>query len=157
MALSPELEAFAGKRAARKAVVEAIAATRHVFSLDELFRKLRAQATVSRSTIYRTLRAMRESSLLRETVLLSGARVYHLASGKRGMLWVCDDCHRICSLPITEVETHFIAAAKSSGFTAEKIDIEVHFRCEQMRSHGVCDILACETMQRGRWEVLATC
>ena len=51
MALSPELEAFAGKRAARKAVVEAIAATPHVFSLDELFRNLRAKAPVSRSTI----------------------------------------------------------------------------------------------------------
>ena len=141
MALSPELEAFAGKRAARKAVVEAIAAARHVFSVDQLFRNIRAKApTVSRSTVYRTLRTMRESSLLRETVLGSGARVYHLASGKKGMLWICDDCHRICSLPITDVEATLIAARESCGFTPEKIDIEVHFRCEQMRSYGVCSI-----------------
>ena len=37
MALLPELEAFAGKRAARKAVVEAIAAARLI---DWLFRNL---------------------------------------------------------------------------------------------------------------------
>lgn len=141
MVLSPQLEAFAGKRAARKAVVEAIAATRHFFSMDELLSNLRAKAPkVSRSTIYRTLRAMRESSLLRETVLLSGARVYQLASFKGGMLWICDDCLRICGSPLTEVEAHFIAAAKACGFTAEKIDIEIHFRCEQMRSYGVCNI-----------------
>jgi Fe2+ or Zn2+ uptake regulation protein len=140
MVLSPELEAFAGKRAARKAVVEAIAATRH-FSMDELLSNLHAKAPkVSRLTIYRTLRAMRESSLLRETVLLSGARVYQLASFKGGMLWICDDCLRICGSPLTEVEAHFIAAAKASGFTAEKIDIEIYFRCEQMRSYGVCSV-----------------
>lgn len=37
MALSLELAAFAGKRAARKAVVEAIAATRHVFFFGRAF------------------------------------------------------------------------------------------------------------------------
>ncbi len=141
MALLPELAAFAGKRAARKAVVEAIAEARHVFSVDELFKNVRAkEPKVSRSTIYRTLRAMRESSLLRETVLLSGTRVYQLASIKNGVLWICADCNRIYRFPITDAEVPLIAAGKKFGFTAERIDIEVHFRCEQMRSYGVCNI-----------------
>jgi len=48
MALSPELDQFAGNRAARRAVVEAILAAKHAFSADELGKIVRRRApTVS--------------------------------------------------------------------------------------------------------------
>ena len=59
--MSPELERLAGNRIGRRVVIETIADARQPFSARYLYEMVKERnPTVSRTTVYRTLRLLRE-------------------------------------------------------------------------------------------------
>lgn len=139
MQLTAGLEQFIGKRAVRRAVVETAIAATGAFSADELYAMTRRrQPTIGRATIYRTLRRLCDRKFFRETILRSGTRVYQQAGDPRHVLWICDDCSSIRSLPADGVIEALHGLAEKRGWCLAEMTVEVHSRCERMRLHGAC-------------------
>ena len=84
--MSPELERFIGKRAVRRAVVEAALAAHGVFSAEELHVMTRRRLpTIGRATIYRTLRLLCDQEIFREILLNNGVRLFQRADNPSGL------------------------------------------------------------------------
>lgn len=135
--MSPELERFAGNRVQRRVVIEAIAAARQPFAARSLWEMVKTRdALVSRATVYRTLRLLRESGLVRMTVLPSGNRVFHI--DQPVIFWTCDDCSRIRAFSCDELKERARFFAEANGFHRVEISVEVHSYCEDLRQRGSC-------------------
>jgi Fe2+ or Zn2+ uptake regulation protein len=135
--MSPEIERLAGNRKERRVVIETIATAEQPFSAKGLCEMVKNRdPAVSRTTVYRTLRLLRERQLVRMTVLQGGNRVFHL--NRPSIFWICDDCSRIrafCSEEVTETLRLF---AETRGFHSVETTVEVHSPCGELRRKGFC-------------------
>ena len=135
--MSPELERLAGNRIGRRVVIETIADARQPFSARYLYEMVKERnPTVSRTTVYRTLRLLRERQLVRATVLQGGNRVFHL--DRPVVFWICDDCSRIHTFSSNEVSETLRLFAEAKGFHPVGITVEAHSPCEELRREGFC-------------------
>ena len=135
--MSPELERLAGNLSRRRVVIETIAAADQPFSFTYLCDMVKKRdPTVSRTTVYRTLRLLRERQLVRTTVLEGGNRVFHL--DRPAFFWICDDCSRIRTFPSDEATETLRLFAETKGFHSIEITVEVHSSCAELRQKGFC-------------------
>ncbi len=135
--MSPELERLAGNRIGRRMIIETIAAAEQPFSAKYLCEMVKNRdPTVSRTTIYRTLRLLRERQLVRVTLLQGGNRVFHL--DRPAFFWICDDCSRIRTFSSEEVTETLRLFAETKGFHSVETTVEVHSPCGELRRKGLC-------------------
>ncbi|HEY5742949.1 MAG TPA: transcriptional repressor [Terrimicrobiaceae bacterium] len=135
--MSPEIERLAGNRKERRVVIETIATAEQPFSAKDLCEMVKNRdPAVSRTTVYRTLRLLRERQLVRMTVLQGGNRVFHL--NRPSIFWVCDDCSRIRTFAADEVTEILRQFAETKGFHSVEITVEVHSACDELRRKGFC-------------------
>lgn len=139
--MSPELERFIGKRAVRRAVVEAALAAHGAFSAEELHVMTRLrQPTIGRATIYRTLRLLCDQEIFREILLNNGVRLFQRADNARTVLWICEDCSTIRPFPTDEISSTLRKLGEQIGIRAAEVAGEIRFRCERMRRDGACQL-----------------
>ena len=136
--VSPELDKFIGRRATRRAVVEAVIAAPQAFTAHDLYGMLRTRHSVARATIYRTLRLLLEHRFLRETILRNGQRVYQRSDDPRTILWVCEDCSSVRTFSADKVVDMLRDLGEEVGLHPEEMRIEVHSRCDRLRLSGLC-------------------
>ena len=135
--MSPELERFAGNRKKRRLVIETIVAAEQPFSARHLCEMVKSRdPTISYTTVYRTLRLLREHRLIRMAVLQGGKRM--LRMDPSAIFWICDDCSRIRALPFGEEIETLRLFAETKGFHSLRITVEVHSPCEELRRKGFC-------------------
>ena len=135
--MSPELERFAGNRIRRRLIIETILAAKQPFSARDLCEMVKNRnPAVSRTTVYRTLRLLRERQFVRMTALQGGNRVFHLDRSR--FFWVCDDCSRIRTFSSHEVTESLRLFAEHKGFHSVEITVEVHSRCGELLGKGFC-------------------
>ena len=135
--MSQELKRLAKNLTRRRVVIETIAAAEQPFSFAHLCDMVKSRdPAVSRTTVYRTLRLLRERQLVRLTVLQGGCRVFHL--GQPAIFSICDDCSRICTFSCEEVIKSLRLFAEAKGFHSVEIKVEVHSRCRELRRKGFC-------------------
>ncbi len=138
--MSPELERFIGNRVVRRVVVETALSTTGVFSADQLLALTRTRhREIGRATIYRTLRRLCERKLFREIFLRNGVRVYQRADDDTpSLLWVCDDCSTVRSLPAYDALDPLYEVGEKNGFYPAEATVEIHSRCARMQRNGTC-------------------
>ena len=135
--MSPELERVAGNRIGRRVIIETIAAAEQPFSARYLCEMVKNRdSAVSRTTVYRTLRLLRDRQLVHMTVLQGGNRVFHL--DRPAIFWICDDCSRIRTFSSEEVTESLRLFAETKGFHSVEITVEVHSSCAELRQKGFC-------------------
>jgi Fe2+ or Zn2+ uptake regulation protein len=135
--MSQEFERLAENLPRRRVVIQTIVAAEEPFSFVQLCEMVQTRdPSVSRTTVYRTLRLLRERQLIRMTVLQGGYRVFHL--DRPVIFWVCDDCSRIRAFCCDELSETLRPFAKAKGFHAIDITIEVRSPCKQLRQKGFC-------------------
>ena len=135
--MSPELEHFARNRIGRRVIIQTILAAEQPFSARDLCEMVKNRnPAVSRATVYRTLRLLRERQLVRMTLLQGGNRVFHL--DRPAVFWVCDDCSCIRTFPADEVTESLRLFAETKGFHPVGITVEVHSPCGELRRKRFC-------------------
>jgi len=113
----------------RAMILEAVMSKADVFEADELYAEMRhavpagrsaaeKQATVSRATIYRTLKHLLEAGIIREVLIDSGKAHYALSFGGRptGHL-VCVETDRIVAFPTERLDALMREVCAEHGFT----------------------------------------
>lgn len=144
--MSPELECLAGNLPRRRVVIETIVAAEEPISFAHLCEMVKKRnSSVSRTTVYRTLRLLHERQLIRMTVLQGGNRVFHL--DQPAIFWVCDDCSRIRAFSSVEATEILRLFAESKGFHAVKSTVEVHSPCGELRRKGFCSQASSGTIE----------
>ena len=114
--MSPEFERLAGNLPRRRVVIETIVAAEEPFSFAHLCEMVKKRdPAVSRTTVYRTLRLLRERQLVRMTVLQGGNRVFHL--DRPTIFWVCDDCSRIRTFSSDDVSETLRLVCANEGLS----------------------------------------
>jgi Fe2+ or Zn2+ uptake regulation protein len=135
--MSPEFERLAGNLGRRRVVIETIVAAEEPFSFAHLCEMVKKRdPAVSRTTVYRTLRLLRERQLLHMTALRDGKRVFHL--DRPTIFWVCDDCSRIRTFHSDEATETLCLFAETKGFHSIEITVEVNSPCAELRQKGFC-------------------
>ncbi len=89
-----------------------------VFEADQLIDEMKAAGhRVSRATIYRTLKHLREAGIVREILIDSGKAHYELSFGKapKGHL-VCVETNRIVEFPTAELDELMQRICQEHGF-----------------------------------------
>jgi Fe2+ or Zn2+ uptake regulation protein len=135
--MSPELERLAGNLSRRRLVIQTIVAAEEPFSFVQLCEMVQKRdPTVSRPTVYRTLRLLRERQLIRTTVLQGGNRVFHL--DRPAIFLVCDECSRIRTFFCDELTEYLRLFAKNKDFQPVEVAVKAHSPCEELRCEGFC-------------------
>ena len=135
------LPEFAGNLPRRRVVIETIVAAEEPFSFAHLCEMVKKRdPAVSRTTVYRTLRLLRERQLLHMTALRDGKRVFHL--DRPTIFWVCDDCSRIRTFSSDDVSETLRPFAQAKGFHSVEITVELHSPCAELRQKGFCSQIA---------------
>jgi len=102
----------------RALILEAVLGKPGVFEADELLEDMRhAKHRVSKATIYRTLKHLLESKIVKEVLIDSTRAHYQLAFGKRptGHL-VCVETSQIIEFPTEELNELMERICKAQGY-----------------------------------------
>ena len=113
----------------RALILEAVMSKPDVFEADELYAEMRSatvgggsatakQTTVSRATIYRTLKHLLEAGIIREVLIDSGKAHYAMSFGGQptGHL-VCVETDRIVAFPTERLDELMREICAQHGFT----------------------------------------
>jgi len=100
----------------RALILEAVMSKPDVFEADELYAEMRS--TVSRATIYRTLKHLLEAGIIREVLIDSGKAHYAMSFGGQptGHL-VCVETDRIVAFPTERLDELMREICAEHGFT----------------------------------------
>jgi len=138
------------KTTQRDAIIEAAFSTDRHYTADELLDMSRkAEPTVSRATVYRTLPILVDSGLLRELDLGQGRKVYdpNFVDHPHHNHLICLDCKSIHEFEDLNMELLENCMAKRMGFTPATKQVRIEAHCDELRIQGVC--------RKGGREVLA--
>lgn len=102
----------------RAQTLDVVLGKENVFEADELLDELKqAGHRVSRATVYRTLKHLREAGIIREVLLDAAKAHYELAYGKapKGHL-VCVETQRIVEFPTVKLDELMQRVCEEHGF-----------------------------------------
>ncbi|MEM9882338.1 MAG: transcriptional repressor [Planctomycetota bacterium] len=102
----------------RAMTLDVVLQKEHVFEADELVNELKSVGQrVSRATVYRTLKHLLESGIIREVLIDSNKAHYELSYGRapKGHL-VCVETQRIVEFPTAELDALMIKVCQENGF-----------------------------------------
>lgn len=122
----------------RNLVVDAMVEVGRHTHVDELYQLLRAKHPyIGHATVYRALRLLAESGLVREINLGDGITRYELArQGARRDYLVCSGCGVITEFDNSAVEKEQLRLAHSFGFTIETLKIELKGLCRHCQGRN---------------------
>ncbi|WP_085814829.1 Fur family transcriptional regulator [Geoanaerobacter pelophilus] len=122
----------------RNLVVDAMVELDRHTHVDELYLLLRAKHPyIGHATVYRALRLLAESGLVREINLGDGITRYRLArQGERRDYLVCSDCGGVTEFENGLVEKEQLKRAHSLGFMVESFKIELKGLCRHCQGRN---------------------
>lgn len=117
--------------AQRIAVLTVVANSREHPSADEIYNSLsKTFRTLSRTTVYNSLKILSEAGLLRELEIESGCSRYDLALRRPHSHFVCRRCSRIFDMPMPEAMSEIIAR----DFLIDTVEITLRGLCPECKS-----------------------
>lgn len=140
------LDAFIRKKGLRRtpqrdAIVRTAFANDEHFTSEELFeRSRRANAGVSRATVYRTIALLVEACLLHEIDLGGDLKTYdpNFVEKPSHNHLVCIDCGKVVEFEDSHLELLNDCLTRRLGFRPVRQSIKIEACCEQLRTKGVC-------------------
>ena len=125
----------------REAILKTIFSKDEHFSAEELFERVRkANAGISRATVYRTLALLVEAELLREIDLGDNQTTYDpnfLEKPAHNHL-LCIDCGRVVEFEDSHIELLNECVSRRLGFRPVRQTLKIEATCEQLRLNGRC-------------------
>ena len=125
----------------RKAIIEAVFATRRHFTAEELLESARERnSKVSRATVYRTLPLLCESGLVREVDFGKDSKVYdpNYAEHPKHSHLICQDCQKVIEFESPKLAELEAEVQQRFGLTVETLRLEISARCDTLRRSGSC-------------------
>ena len=129
--------AAGGRRtASRQAIVEAVVEAGSHLTADQIATTVQARfPSVNLSTVYRTLEALEELSVVDHVHLGHGRAVYHLSDEAHQHLF-CEHCERVEEVPITKLRPLFGMLEREYGFELDRRHFAIVGRCRTCSTTG---------------------
>lgn len=125
----------------RKIICEIVFKSTSVFETEWILKEARKQdSLISMSTVYRTLKGLREADLVTEAPGINGKGYYQLkALGSNGAACIiCKDCGKVIPIEDPCLALREGAQARNRGFKAIHVRLETEATCNELEQHGVC-------------------
>ena len=125
----------------RRTIVEVIQNTHEHFTAEQLLDWVRQRnRSISRATVYRTLRLLVRCGLLRELEIGKESRIYdpNYTRWPGHSHIVCEDCGRVVEFECAELQTIEQEVRRRLGFQAKSIVLQITCTCEEFRRVGAC-------------------
>ena len=120
--------------ATKRALVTALAASRHHLTAEELTVSVQRDApATSPSTVYRNLEELKELGIVEHAHLGRSAAVYHLSGPVHGHL-LCSQCGATIEVPSATFDTLVVAAHRQFGFEVDRHHLGISGRCAHCRT-----------------------
>lgn len=123
-------KAAGGRRtASRQAIVEAVVTAGGHVTAEEIAERVQARfPSVNLSTVYRTLDALEDLSVVDHVHLGHGRAVYHLADEPHHHL-VCEACERVLEVPVSDLAPLIDTLEREHGFRLDRRHFALVGRC----------------------------
>ncbi|MEM9399418.1 MAG: Fur family transcriptional regulator [Verrucomicrobiota bacterium] len=126
----------------RLAILETLFQSKDCFHAEELWDKvIQEDASVSRPTVYRTLKLLLEGGFLRPLDLGRDQQYYDLNTpdqAKQNHI-ICKDCNKIIEFNDPCLDIRESALIKELGFNPKNMTFKVEATCQELNSTGQCD------------------
>lgn len=119
----------------RKLILEALHQGKGYMSAEEIYERIRhADATVDRSTVYRTLDLLRHLGLVVAVDTGDGQARYELLGARTPHLHlVCERCGQVLTAPMEAADSFIEALLAQRGFAADLSDVTIPGLCAACR------------------------
>ena len=127
--------------AQREAIMESVFSTTSHFTAEQLLAWARERdPSVSRATVYRSLRLLVEIGLLRVLDFGKDHQIYdpNYTTRPEHNHIICEDCGKIFEFENGRIEKLERQVARDMGFTIQSKQLRITARCEQLRREGIC-------------------
>ena len=123
----------------KQAVINAVKQVHSPFTAEQLFRLARRLIPgVSRATVYRTIRILRDEGCVKEVCLPHGKRIFaHTDADVLGVM-ECEDCGRFTTFPAVELSGQLVIMARERHLSPVHTSVYVRGRCQDWRATGRC-------------------
>jgi Fur family transcriptional regulator, ferric uptake regulator len=122
--------------APRRAVVEIIAASRHVLTPYEVFEQARARyPKLGLVTVYRTVEKLEELDLIQRVHQPSGCQAFITAFSGHEHLLICDDCGRVEFFEGDDIAPLMDKVGEKSGFQVHGHWLQLFGLCQDCRNN----------------------
>ena len=129
------------KTAQRDAIIEAAFSTTEHYTAEELLSMARkAEGSVSRATVYRTLPLLVECGVLKEMDFGKDHKFYdpNYVDHPNHMHLICVDCNKIVEFEDQHIELLEDCITKRLGFSPAAKTVRIEATCDQLKAVGVC-------------------
>ena len=123
----------------KQIVMETLDSLKHVkghFTIDEIYSAINEKyATISKTTVYRNLRQLAESGMIKQVTLEDGLERYDLNT-KDHHHFTCIECATIYDVEIQGLLDFSGPLDEDYGFTAEKVNLSFTGVCSACRTQN---------------------